>query len=100
MPCYIEKPPRCNRVTACRQARSAAYRYLAVADSFPPRPTPAGFHLDMGLPLTARGTDVRRITILGEYAPTSRVESGVSKRRKARPMTTTEIIRDNLLLKG
>jgi hypothetical protein len=54
----------------------------------------------MGLPLTARGTDVRRITILGEYAPTSRVEDGVSKRRKARPMTTTEIIRDNLLLKG
>jgi hypothetical protein len=46
------------------------------------------------------GTDVRRITILGEYAPTSRVESGVSERRKARPMTTTEIIRDNLLLKG
>jgi hypothetical protein len=46
------------------------------------------------------GTDVRRITILGEYAPTSRVEDGVSERRKARPMTTTEILRDNLLLKG
>jgi len=46
------------------------------------------------------GTDVRRITILGEYAPMSRVEIGVSERRKARPMTTTEITRDNLLLKG
>ena len=54
----------------------------------------------MGLRLTAAATDVRRITILEEYAPMSRVESGVRKRRKARPMTTTEIIRDNLLLKG
>jgi hypothetical protein len=45
-------------------------------------------------------TDVWRITILREYAPTSRVELGVRKRRKARPMTTTEMIRDNLLLKG
>ena len=57
------------------------------------------FHLDTRLPLTAP-TDVRRITILREYAPTSRVEIGVRKRRKARPMTTTQIIRDNLLLKG
>jgi hypothetical protein len=46
------------------------------------------------------GTDVWRITIPREYAPTSRVELGVRKRRKARPMTKTEIIRDNLLLKG
>jgi hypothetical protein len=45
-------------------------------------------------------TDVWRITILREYAPTSRVETVVRKRRKARSMTTTEIIRDNLLLKG
>lgn len=45
-------------------------------------------------------TAVRRITILREYAPTSRVEPGVRQRRKARPMTRTEIIRENLLLKG
>ena len=54
----------------------------------------------MSLRLTAAATDVRRITILGEYAPMSRVATGVSERRKARPMTTTGIIRDNLLLKG
>jgi hypothetical protein len=48
----------------------------------------------------AASTDVRRITILGEYAPTSRVEIGVRKRRKARAMTKTDMIRDNLLLKG
>jgi hypothetical protein len=54
----------------------------------------------MGLPLIPPSTDVWRITILREYAPTSRVELGVRKRRKARPMTTTEMIRDNLLLKG
>jgi hypothetical protein len=54
----------------------------------------------MGLPLIPPSTDVWRITILREYAPTSRVELGVRKRRKARTMTTTEMIRDNLLLKG
>jgi hypothetical protein len=93
------------------RAPAAAYWQLAVADSLTARPTPAegrrrdrflvkGFHLDMGLPPESASTDVRRITILREYAPTSRVEPGVRKRRKARPMTTTQMIRDNLLLKG
>jgi hypothetical protein len=81
------------RKAATMQSRgpAAAYWQLAVADSLTARPTPTAH---------SPSTDVRRITILREYAPTSRVEPGVRKRRKARPMTTTQMIRDNLLLKG
>ena len=48
------KAARIRSRDSADETRSAAYWQLAVADSFTPRPTPAGFHLDLGLPLTAR----------------------------------------------
>jgi hypothetical protein len=89
MPRYIENPPRCNRATRSRPGpfgRAIGNSALLIRETGFVK----GFHC----------TEVRRITILREYASTSRVELGVRKRRKARPMTKTEIIRDNLLLKG
>ena len=90
--------PRCAGFRKC----ALFYRKTATVrsgDNMPARPVIDNSLLLIRVPIPI-STDVWRITILREYAPARRVELGVRKWRKARRMTKTEIIRDNLLLKG